>query len=119
MFFLFSSRRRHTRCALVTGVQTCALPIMALLNAAANSAEHREQMVAGGTAGRYTPGFARTEVAATFDSLDPLAFASYAKDASQTDVSEEAKNLPMPILAHVGEMGRAHDGTPVTNAHHV
>src|SRR3546814_4650445 len=27
MFFCFSSRRRHTRCALVTGVQTCALPI--------------------------------------------------------------------------------------------
>src|SRR3546814_7546745 len=26
-FFLFSSRRRHTSCALVTGVQTCALPI--------------------------------------------------------------------------------------------
>src|SRR3546814_3833162 len=26
-FFCFSSRRRHTRCALVTGVQTCALPI--------------------------------------------------------------------------------------------
>src|SRR3546814_17772395 len=25
--FLFSSRRRHTSCALVTGVQTCALPI--------------------------------------------------------------------------------------------
>src|SRR3546814_5775412 len=27
MCFFFSSRRRHTRCALVTGVQTCALPI--------------------------------------------------------------------------------------------
>src|SRR3546814_19015476 len=27
MMFFFSSRRRHTRCALVTGVQTCALPI--------------------------------------------------------------------------------------------
>src|SRR3546814_1958487 len=26
-YFFFSSRRRHTRCALVTGVQTCALPI--------------------------------------------------------------------------------------------
>src|SRR3546814_4020939 len=26
-FFFFSSRRRHTICALVTGVQTCALPI--------------------------------------------------------------------------------------------
>src|SRR3546814_18881798 len=27
MMFFFSSRRRHTSCALVTGVQTCALPI--------------------------------------------------------------------------------------------
>src|SRR3546814_571887 len=27
LFFFFSSRRRHTRCALGTGVQTCALPI--------------------------------------------------------------------------------------------
>src|SRR3546814_6203295 len=27
MIIFFSSRRRHTRCALVTGVQTCALPI--------------------------------------------------------------------------------------------
>src|SRR3546814_1578046 len=26
-FVFFASRRRHTRCALVTGVQTCALPI--------------------------------------------------------------------------------------------
>src|SRR3546814_7394884 len=30
----FSSRRRHTRCALVTGVQTCALPISKELDAA-------------------------------------------------------------------------------------
>src|SRR3546814_1842320 len=29
LYFFFSSRRRHTRCALVTGVQTCALPICA------------------------------------------------------------------------------------------
>src|SRR3546814_4596558 len=31
--FFFSSRRRHTRCALVTGVQTCALPILPLADA--------------------------------------------------------------------------------------
>src|SRR3546814_1662007 len=31
MVFFFSSRRRHTRCALVTGVQTCALPISKFL----------------------------------------------------------------------------------------
>src|SRR3546814_5584662 len=31
--FFFSSRRRHTRCALVTGVQTCALPIYMITDA--------------------------------------------------------------------------------------
>src|SRR3546814_3768783 len=31
VIFFVSSRRRHTRCALVTGVQTCALPICILL----------------------------------------------------------------------------------------
>src|SRR3546814_7126007 len=30
-YFFFSSRRRHTRCALVTGVQTCALPILSAI----------------------------------------------------------------------------------------
>src|SRR3546814_7398299 len=30
IFLFFSSRRRHTRCALVTGVQTCALPISSM-----------------------------------------------------------------------------------------
>src|SRR3546814_5591282 len=33
IFFFFSSRRRHTRCALVTGVQTCTLPICNLVGA--------------------------------------------------------------------------------------
>src|SRR3546814_8064508 len=32
--FFISSRRRHTRCALVTGVQTCALPIFWSVDAA-------------------------------------------------------------------------------------
>src|SRR3546814_4822482 len=34
--FFFSSRRRHTRCALVTGVQTCALPIWRLVDRRGN-----------------------------------------------------------------------------------
>src|SRR3546814_10824598 len=37
MFFFLSSRRRHTSCALVTGVQTCALPIYTLQEAAVSS----------------------------------------------------------------------------------
>src|SRR3546814_5169459 len=39
MYFFFSSRRRHTRCALVTGVQTCALPIWENLRLIAGSDE--------------------------------------------------------------------------------
>src|SRR3546814_7874346 len=50
--FFFSSRIRHTRCALVTGVQTCALPIF-LKDRVANVAEFIEsvrRVSAGGTA---------------------------------------------------------------------
>src|SRR3546814_6884453 len=39
MIFCFSSRRRHTRCALVTGVQTCALPIYNMPHEIANPAD--------------------------------------------------------------------------------
>src|SRR3546814_5871342 len=46
--FFVSSRRRHTSCALVTGVQTCALPISALCNdlyTARLSREHNDANV--------------------------------------------------------------------------
>src|SRR3546814_4131926 len=36
-YFFFSSRRRHTRCSLVTGFQTCALPICLLGQVRGNS----------------------------------------------------------------------------------
>src|SRR3546814_10341825 len=39
VFFVFSSRRRHTRCALVTGVQTFALPISRVRHFAADRSE--------------------------------------------------------------------------------
>src|SRR3546814_12954524 len=40
LFFFFSSRRRHTRCALVTGVQTCALPISVMTLVSFNFVEN-------------------------------------------------------------------------------
>src|SRR3546814_2734973 len=40
--FFFTSRRRHTRCALLTGVQTCALPISAQAIGAERLALQRE-----------------------------------------------------------------------------
>src|SRR3546814_7746550 len=52
MIFFFSSRRRHTRCALVTGVQTCALPILRVdrtcrqwLSARHQHARHHQTMI--------------------------------------------------------------------------
>src|SRR3546814_19614811 len=50
VFFFFSSRRRHTRCALVTGVQTCALPICGC-----SACRSRDERAAGITP-RRSPG---------------------------------------------------------------
>src|SRR3546814_17150190 len=47
MFVFFSRRRRQTRCALVTGVQTCALPI-SMLDVSAGGA-HARIYVSGDT----------------------------------------------------------------------
>src|SRR3546814_1433005 len=51
--FFFSSRRRHTSCALVTGVQTCALPILSVISIVALarwlSIRFQRWLVLGGT----------------------------------------------------------------------
>src|SRR3546814_12942157 len=49
--FFFSSRRRHTRCALVTGVQTCALPICEEAGNSGFPAVIRPSFTMGGTGG--------------------------------------------------------------------
>src|SRR3546814_217808 len=51
VFFFFASRSRHTRCALVTGVQTCALPI----SDAAQAAVPRSWKAAAGTDQGHVP----------------------------------------------------------------
>src|SRR3546814_10821609 len=50
--FFFSSRRRHTRCALVTGVQTCALPIYGGVNCIELARCGPTSQLSGGTATR-------------------------------------------------------------------
>src|SRR3546814_1080256 len=65
MLFFFASRRRHTRCALVTGVQTCALPIL--------SRSH------GVRANVICPGFVRT----------PLVEKQIPEQARELGISEE------------------------------
>src|SRR3546814_17083899 len=48
MICVLSGRRRHTRCALVTGVQTCALPILAVGAAGDLLLLHRVDVVEAG-----------------------------------------------------------------------
>src|SRR3546814_9353596 len=45
LFFFFSSRRRHTRCALVTGVQTCALPIFSHIHESSSVQFGKEKII--------------------------------------------------------------------------
>src|SRR3546814_1113437 len=61
--FFFSSRRRHTRCALVTGVQTCALPIYRGQRVEGGAVEARVRAVAAEQQGgaRSRQGFERCE----------------------------------------------------------
>src|SRR3546814_10638192 len=56
--FFFSSRRRHTSCALVTGVQTCALPILRRIAFPPVGGQRRQHLVEFGAIGllRFVPG---------------------------------------------------------------
>src|SRR3546814_895718 len=62
--FFFSSRRRHTRCALVTGVQTCALPILGTLNRLPAQAE-RKVGTTSSHHGPYVRGYTRATMVGT------------------------------------------------------
>src|SRR3546814_18415223 len=74
VFFFFSSRRRHTRCALVTGVQTCALPIWSIFaqRFRLTAAERKTLLVAGAAAGMT--GIFGTPIAALLLALAVLLF---------------------------------------------
>src|SRR3546814_5968667 len=61
----FSSRRRHTRCALVTGVQTCALPIFDVIRP--KLAPYQKAIL--DSKARYTLTEASTKVGKTFSHM--------------------------------------------------
>src|SRR3546814_3553659 len=75
VYFFFSSRRRHTRCALVTGVQTCALPIWEVerrdASTDADRLAHRIDVDAGARALRIFALQHMRDAAAEFDDVEP------------------------------------------------
>src|SRR3546814_3833787 len=54
LWFCFSSRRRHTRCALVTGVQTCALPISGTVASGRSATVTYSGALGSGGIGKFT-----------------------------------------------------------------
>src|SRR3546814_5606328 len=77
-FFFFSSRRRHTRCALVTGVQTCALPILTQASRLGrNQPLYARVLALGGGVGLQ---FAQTLVTAGANHRDAMLFLSRQRD---------------------------------------
>jgi pimeloyl-ACP methyl ester carboxylesterase len=76
---------------------------VAFMQSLATSREKREALVDSGTGGRYAAGVTRALVAQTWDEIDGKALASYALDASRTDIHTEVQRLESPILVLVGE----------------
>src|SRR3546814_3405584 len=122
MYFFFSSRRRHTRCALVTGVQTCALPISAPGSAFAIAAADAENSEgdAGSTAFTFTvtrsgdSGEAATvDYAVSGGAVDGADFAGALLPAGSLSFAagETSKTLVLQVQGDAldeGEIGRAH-----------
>src|SRR3546814_1333976 len=96
LFFplFFSSRRRHTRCALVTGVQTCALPIFDTLG-------YFKSVDEGG--------MGLKSLAARADTPGKLAYLQ--GDASEREAlrNEAAKAVPAPQQTDFYKIGEAMD----------
>src|SRR3546814_20447864 len=100
----FSSRRRHTRCALVTVVQTCALPISGLIGFTAFAAVHEGVAIAG------------LETIWTFAMLQSLMMACFGLSSSNFDymamehmgsLAATAASVKVAVVSH----GRSLRGT--------
>lgn len=74
-----------------------------MLQEAAVSRQQREALVTAGTARRYPAAFARAVVDGSWGNIDGRSFASYALDASRTDISQQVEGSDKPILVLVGQ----------------
>src|SRR3546814_1962571 len=128
LYFFYSSRRRHTRCALVTGVQTCALPICPTRDYDAQEKSYAGFLQAGykfslsdtiSVDGMVGARLTRTdrEIAGSGRVTDPATGTSRVvlvqRSTSDTDL---LPNASARIEFGGGQIGRAHVCTPVTNA---
>src|SRR3546814_6148525 len=131
VFFFFSSRRRHTSCALVTGVQTCALPILTAevhivlqaakdvltIPAAALIGSGSDSVQVVGTAGAIE---LRPVEVGLNNKITAEVRAGLSEGERVVTGQADSGSPAMPSRSRRGpQIGRAHVCTPVTNAHHV
>src|SRR3546814_7751088 len=114
----FSSRRRHTRCALVTGVQTCALPISAPQSIETNLLAHavdaaRARATLGEISSAMEEAFDRYATVPT--PVKGVYAAPYRDDSRWAQVIDGVKAVerrlgraPKLLIAKMGPIGRAH-----------
>src|SRR3546814_3108528 len=112
--FFFSSRRRHTRCALVTGVQTCALPICIALHPviAVDALEGTLLGLvdaqffgrAGGKKAHRTRAFAEKESRRWLDGMDQAALLAAAGAAQVTVVADREGDVYERSEEHTSEL---------------
>src|SRR3546814_8643683 len=112
----FSSRRRHTRCALVTGVQTCALPICTAVH---QYGEHGACEIGprGSPVHIVNGACRRSRTPSAADSVRPVAWSSSCDAAVRDWRSTSDAPLPSSLPYHEDRKGTRL--TPVTNAHRV
>src|SRR3546814_11594951 len=111
IFFFFSSRRWHTSCALVTGVQTCALPILSAAGATTNllNIDHQEN-VAFAYGELSLPIFGQENRTAFADFLQLSAAVRYERYEGLADVASPKLGLvyrPIPSITIKGGWGRS------------
>src|SRR3546814_13648933 len=100
--FFFSSRSRHTSCALVTGVQTCALPISADETAGSGS----DIVVVGVRSALQTAQERKKNAETVVDSIDATDIGAF-PDNSVSSALQRVPGLTVSLLQSTDELGRA------------
>src|SRR3546814_12257839 len=103
--FFFSSRRRHTRCALVTGVQTCALPIFPDLDDL--QYERRKWGFFRAVLGTHALGFLHIQEAAARWHGKPVTLAACCVGPTRTKAMQD-KRMPV-VMRLMGLFGTTPD----------
>src|SRR3546814_10925993 len=109
LYFFFSSRRRHTRCALVTGVQTCARPISGYVAWAFGGMDRGG---AGGNGGGdivwWTSSSAREFGGGLWDWLPPSMVARLVTQKVVMPPAQTSCQIPAAVKPAPGEMRFGH-----------